>query len=204
MSSNLIALAMDFASYVIQKGFSDEIKNIILFGSVARGDAGDNSDIDLFVDVHKQNKNTIIKLNKCLSGFEESTKFLDYWSLIGVQNEIKLTIGELDKWKDLKPNIIANGILIYGKYKPEIRDGKHMTYFIWENIKPNSKRVLFNKQMFGYTHKSKFYDGLVQKYGGEKLGKGCIVVPLENSNIFHGLFKKHKVTVNIKKVLEYA
>lgn len=204
MRYELIAYAMDFASFLIQKlKEKDKINNIILFGSAARGEAGKSSDIDIFVDLVKENSRLEEDIQSCLDRFFDSVKYKDYWKLLGVKNEIKLMKGELDKWKSLKPSIIANGILLYGKYKPEIKDGKHMVFFVWENVRPNSKRVLFNKQLFGFKQGEKFYNGLIQKYNGERIGKGCILVPIDKSVIFHNHFKKYTVNVKIKKVLEY-
>lgn len=203
MKSKLIAYAIDFTSYLIQKTKNkDKIKNIILFGSVAREDAGPESDVDLFIDVLDEKKNGQ-EIRRIQENFIGSSKYRNYWKPLGIENEIKLTIGNLKKWEDLKPSIISNGIVLYGKFKPETNDGKHQTFFIWENIKPNSKRVLFNKQLIGYKQNKKFYPGFLQKYEGKRLGKGCIVVPLEHAKVFQNLFKKYKATVKIKKVLEY-
>ena len=94
--------------------------------------------------------------------------------------------------------LVSNGITLYGKFKSNIK-GKYKTLFVWENVKPNSKRVLFNKQMVGYKYENKFYSGLLQKYEGERLGKGCILVDLEYYIQFHELFKKYKIPVKIKK-----
>ena len=204
MRSKLISYAMDFASFLMQKTkFHDTIRNIILFGSVARGEAAVESDVDIFIDVIGENKKIEADIKKCLEDFLSSTKYNNYWKMLDVKNEIKLIVGELDSWKGLKSSIIANGITLYGKFKTNIKEGTHKTFFVWENVKPNSKRVLFNKQMFGYNQEKHFYTGLMQKYNGERLGKGCIIVPLEHSNIFHNLFKKNKITVKIKKILEY-
>lgn len=204
MKSRLIAYAMDFASFLIQKmSNKGSIGNIILFGSVAREEADKASDIDIFIDVVKENAELENEINSHLQNFLDSAKYRNYWKMLGIENEIKLTVGELGKWKELKPAIISNGMILYGKFKPAVKEGRHLAYFIWENIKPNSKRVLFNKQLLGYKQTKKFYQGLVQKYNGQKLGKGCIEVPLEHSNLFHGLFKKYKIPVKIKKVLEY-
>ncbi len=202
MKSKLIAYAMDFASFLIQKVQQEKIRNIILFGSVARGESDKESDIDLFVDLIDEDKTLINKINICLDEFIASSKVKNYWKLLGISNEIKLTIGNLDKWNELKPSVISNGIVLYGKYKSDIKGGKYQVFFIWENIKPNTKRVLFNKQLFGFNQNEKFYPGLINKYQGEKLGKGCIIVPLEHSNIFHSLFKKYKITVKINKVIK--
>ena len=205
MKYRLVSYAMDFASFLIQKiKEKEKIKNIILFGSVAREETEKTSDIDMFIDIVKESIKLENEINRCLKDFLDSTKYKNYWNMFDIKNEIKLTIGELYKWKDLKPSIIANGILLYGKFKPEVKEGKHKTFFIWENIKPNSKRVLFNKQLFGYKQRKKFYNGLIQKYNGERLGKGCIVVPLEHANVFHKLFQRYKITTKIKKVLDYG
>lgn len=204
MKSKLISYAMDFASFLIQKiKEKSEINQIILFGSVAREEAAKESDIDIFIDIIKENKNIENEIKVILEDFKLSTKYQNYWKPLGIKNEIKLIIGELGKWEELKPSIIANGIILYSKFKPQLTEGKHKAFFIWENVNPNSKRVLFNKQLFGHKQKNKFYQGLLQKYSGERMGKGCILVPLEHSNQFHNLFKKYRITVKIKKVLEY-
>src|SRR3989344_9060838 len=148
MNSNLISYALDFASFLMQNiSNKEKIRNIVLFGSVAREEADKESDIDIFIDIVKENKETENEIQKILNKFENSTKFKNYWKLLNIKNEIKLMIGELDKWTDLKQSIIANGVSLYGKFKLEIKDGKHKVFFIWENVKPNSKRVLFNKQL---------------------------------------------------------
>ena len=204
MKFELISYAIDFVSFLMQKiKERSEIRQIILFGSVAREESQISSDIDLFIDLIKENNNTENELKAILENFINSTKYKNYWKPLGIENEIKLTIGELEKWKELKSSMIANGIILYSKFKPQLIGGKHKTFFIWENVSPNSKRVLFNKQLFGYKQKEKFYKGLIQKYSGERMGKGCILVPLEHSTKFHNLFKKYKITVKIKKILEY-
>lgn len=204
MSSKLTAYAMDFSSFMIQKiKEKEKIRNVILFGSVSRDEADKESDIDLFVDLTREEPKIEKEILDILEKFLDSAKNKNYWGPLGINNEIKLTVGELDKWKELKPSIISNGILLYGKFKPEIKEGEYKTFFIWENVKPNSKRVLFNKQLFGYKQNKKFYQGIIQKYNAERIGKGCILVPAENTNIFHKLFKKYNIGVKIKKVLEY-
>lgn len=203
MKSKLAAYALDFASFLIQKIEKNEIKQIILFGSTAREEANKNSDVDIFIDVIKENKLLEDEIRKVLEDFMESAKYKNYWKPLGIENDISLTIGKLEKWGDLKSSIIANGIILYGKFKPEIIGGNHKTFFIWENVAPNSKRVLFNKQLLGYKQKGRFYEGLIQRYSGERMGKGCILAPLEHATEFHKLFKKYKISVKIKKVVEY-
>lgn len=204
MNSDLIAYAMDFASFLVQKTFAKEkIRNIILFGSVARGEADKASDIDIFIDVPKETTAFDEDIRKAAEAFRATTKYRSYWKPLGVENEIRPIAGQLRKWKELKPSIIANGIVMYGKFKPDVKEGTHLAFFIWENIKPNAHRVSFNKKLFGHRQGKKFYNGLLQEYGGERVGKGCIATPLENANIFQQLFRTYKVSVKIRKVLEY-
>lgn len=201
MRFKLTAYAMDFASFLIQKiSKKEKIKNIILFGSVARGESDESSDIDLFIDVTEEKMKR--EIESISESFILSSKYKNYWKLLGVKNEIKLTIGVLDDWTELKPSILANGTTLYGKFKTNI-EGDHKAFFIWENVKPNSKRVVFNKKLLGYSQSGKFYSGILQEYDGEKLGKGCILVPLEHSSEFHKLFKKHNISVKIKKIVDY-
>ena len=204
MKYKLLAYALDFVSFLVQKsGIQDEIKNIILYGSVARGEAGKESDIDIFVDVINDKKSIEKDIKKRYEEFRESVKYKQYWRMLDIQNEIKINIGDIKKWKELRSSVVANGIVLYGKYKSMLNQGEHKAIFVWENIKPNTKRVLFNKQFFGYKQNKKYYEGLLKKHQGERLGKGCIIVDLEHAAAVHNFFKKNKITVKIKKFIEY-
>ncbi len=205
MNSDLIAYAMDFSSFLVQKtATAEKIRNIILFGSVARGEAGKESDVDIFIDIAGKSHPSLEKsIRSSANAFKSSSKYRNYWKPLGIENEIQPTIGELNKWKELKPSIASNGILLYGKFKPELKEGTHRAFFIWENIKPNARRVSVNKKLFGHRQGGKFYNGLLQELNGERVGKGCIAVPLENATSFQQLFRKCKVSVKMRKVLEY-
>src|SRR3989338_1087609 len=199
MNPDLIAYAMAFSSFLIQKTSGEKIKNIILFGSVARGEAGKESDVDIFIDVVKRLPALENTIRGSADAFKSSSKYRNYWKPMGIENDIQLTIGQLQQWKELKPSIVSNGILLYGKFKPEVKEGAHRAFFIWENIKPNARRVSFNKKLFGHRQGKKFYSGMLQDYSGEKAGKGCIAVPLENAERFQQLFRTYKISVKIRK-----
>ena len=117
-SNSLKAFAVDFVSFLIQHLDSLEgIRNIILFGSIARGDFDKDSDIDIFIDT----KDKKITTDKIVSDFYQSQKYLKYWKLLGIENTINCKVGNLDKW-ELKRSIISNGIVLYGKYKAETKN----------------------------------------------------------------------------------
>ena len=178
--NKLLSYASDFTSFLLERA---DVNQIILFGSAARGEADSESDIDLFIEGKAD-------FEKVKEAFFKSKRYKDYWELKGIDNSINIISGSLDDWKDLKNSIISNGIVLYGKYKGMPNKGEHKVMFSWENIKPESKRVLLFKRLLGYTAEGKKYDGLVQKYKGEKISKGSIMAPLEHYLVFMNLFRK--------------
>ena len=198
-----IAYAEDFVSFLMESADISTIKTIILFGSVARGEADEESDIDIFIDVVKEDKKQEEKIHAIINEFYNSRKYIEYWKLKGVKNEFALKIGKLNEWKELKNSLISNGIVLYGKYAA-VPEGKHLTYFVWENIHPETKRILFSKRLLGYAQNGKKYVGLLEKFAGTKLGKGIIVVPSEHSTLFTAFFRENKITVKIRKTLDYS
>src|SRR3989339_2234231 len=122
MNYKLIAFAQDFCSYLLQNLGGEKIKQIILFGSVSRGEENKNSDIDLFIDVIEEKIESNILTIK--DEFYNSAKFKKYWSLLGIKNEINCTIGKLEKWGELKRSIGSNGIILFGKYKEKAEEGE--------------------------------------------------------------------------------
>ena len=199
----LIGYAMDFASFLIQNlKNTDKINSIILFGSVARNDEDKESDIDLFINTLNE-KNLEKEIKKLKEKFFDSLIFKNYWKLLGIKNEINIIVGDIEKWK-LKDSMLGNSIILYQKYLPKLEDGENITIFAWKNIKPNSKRVLLSKKIFGYNHYGKFYNGMLQKYNGKLLGSGVISIPTEHANLFIKLFRTFKISVKIIKVFKYT
>ncbi len=199
----LLAYAADFVSFLTERIDINNIKRIILFGSVARDEASNKSDIDLFIDIIGSQKSIEKEIKKIIEEFLKSSRYQNYWLLKDIKNEIKPIIGKLDEWEELKNSIISNGVMLYGKFEEMPKKAIHKTLLSWENIKPESKRVLLSKRMFGYKKNKKSYKGLVQNYNGERIGKGLIAVPSANTKIFLKLFRDMKITVKIKKILEY-
>jgi len=201
--NKLIAYSYDFVSFLSeQTKYLDKINSIILFGSVARGEAGKNSDVDIFINVILKNKKIENEIKDIKKKFYESIKFKKYWKLKNITNEINIIIGRINNWK-LKDSISGEAITLYEKYSQKIDKGKNKIIFSWENIKPNSKRVLFNKKIFGFKQKNKRYAGLLEIYNGEKLSKGTIMFDVKYSQEILKIFRKFKVKVKINKVLKY-
>ena len=175
----LLPYAMEFASFLMQN-ISDKanIRKIILYGSVARGDAGKDSDIDLFIDLFKASKQFERSIANVIKRFHESQHFREKWKLMGIENEIDCKAGRLDEWKDLKQSIIANGITLFGKYEGST-DGKSAVLITWGGLKPEWKRVELSKKLYGYTYRGDRFPGLLEDVKGTKLGANCILVPVD-------------------------
>src|SRR3989344_3593094 len=117
MNYKLIAYAEDFASFLLQtlNNETNKVKQIILFGSLARGEATKESDIDIFVDILDEKLE--LKIKDIIEKFYTSIKVKKYWGLLAINNEISCTIGKLEEWDNLKKSILANGIVLFGKYQ---------------------------------------------------------------------------------------
>lgn len=191
--NEFIAYAMDFSSYLISK--IKEIDKIILYGSVARGDFGEDSDIDLFIDTQKKTEK---KVNKVLENYYKTNKFKE-WKLKGIQNPLSIIIGDLNdnEWKNLKRAIINTGIILYGKYKSNVEKINYYTLFSFENIKPDKKRVAVFRKLFGFRMDKKRYSGLIERIKGIRTGKGTVIVPIEYVDKLKRYFQKKRVSVKL-------
>ena len=92
--NNLLDYAMSFASFLIDSNIGSKINTIIIFGSVARGDFADESDIDLFIDMEEKYE---AQTEKLLALFKES-RIQKIWEQKGLKNELSLKVGLLKKW----------------------------------------------------------------------------------------------------------
>ncbi|MEK6935295.1 MAG: nucleotidyltransferase domain-containing protein [Nanoarchaeota archaeon] len=194
--NEITAYAIDFVSYLISK--ESEINRVILHGSIARGDFNEESDIDLFIDVLKTDKKIEKKIDNILNQYYK-TKKIKEWELKGIKNTFSLIVGSLDntEWKDLKRSIMNTGIILYGKYKGEAEKIKQYTLFSFENIKPNAKRVAVFRKLFGFKLKNKIYPGIIEKYKGIQVGKGAVLIPIENTNALKLYFQGKRIPVKM-------
>ena len=200
MNYELIAYAQDFASFLLQnlQQEADKINQIILFGSVARGEAGKKSDVDLFVDVTDEKIER--KINQLRDSFYNSVKAKKYWTLLGIRNEINFSIGKLEEWEELKRSIIANGIILYGKYLGELKTIP-FTLFVITPSKVRKRNVMAWRRIYGYHQKigkkQYVHKGLVEEYKGNRLSTGVFIVPAEYTQKVALFLKKYKFTYKI-------
>lgn len=195
-----MAYAQDFVSYLLMEKYMEnyEVRNIILYGSVVRGDFTKNSDVDIFIDVDTdENLKDLVKTTT--TNFYGSLWFKK-WERLGIRNTISCLSGRLDEWKDLERSMISNGKVLYGNYRPETKTGKLVGLFYVESVKPESKRVFINRKLFGYKRYGKKYAGLVRRHDGEKVGRGCFLVPMEFTQQILQFFRQNKVKATVREI----
>ncbi len=191
--SDLIAYAMDFASYLIEN--VEKIDRIIIYGSTVRGDSDESSDIDLFIDTKFKLES---KVDSAISGFDRTERF-KRWKLKGIENSFSCIIGDLDndEWRDLKRAIMQYGIVLFGRFTAAAEKSYQYTLISFENVKPESARVLLHRKLFGFRTGTKQCPGLLQKYKGMRAGAGGIVVPSQYASEFQDYFKEKKIPFKI-------
>lgn len=191
MINKKIPYASAFIAFVLPK--LENIKDIILFGSVARNEDDEDSDIDLFFNVEnkKDEKKIEDKLKQETPRFYKS-KIAEPFILRGIKNEIKIHVGVLDEWK-LKRSIISDGIALYGKYKELPEKQKHLMLFILEPIKNITKRNKITRSLFGRKEKNYLKQGVLKEYNGKKISPSSFIVPIEYSKEIIKFFSSEKV-----------
>ena len=196
-NKELIAYASSFVSFVLPK---IKVNEIILFGSVARGDFGKESDIDLFFDVDNDNQEEEIKkvLDNELIKFFKS-KIAETWSLIGIKNGISIKVGKLNEWK-LKRSIISDGIVLYGKYKELPRGIEKFIYFNIKPIKNIAKRNKIIRILFGRKEENYSNEGVINKFKGSRLTPTSFLISSEYLKDIMDLLSKEKIDYSFFEV----
>ena|SRR3989344_338246 len=203
--AKIIAYIYDFLSMVFEeKKLIENINEIILFGSVAKGVYDKKSDIDLFFDVKNTKEIADIEenLRKILKSFE--IKADKTWALKKISFPINFIVGSLDDktWEKLRDEIISSGIILYGKYKEMPSGIKHnfLIYYSLENLERKDK-MKFIRGIFGYILKKdkKTYaqKGLLEKINGFKLASNIILLPSNEILKVKTFFKENKVKYKI-------
>ena len=201
----LKSYAIDFVSFLMQNlkdNEKEKIKSMILFGSVARGESGKESDVDIFIDVMNDEEKIEKETRRIIEDFFHSVKYTKYWKLLGIDNEFQVIVGKISEW-NLKDSMLGNSFILYQAYSPKLKDGDNKIILFWDAVPNNSKRVMLNKKISGYNHYGKLYKGILEIYNGKKIGSNVIIIPAEQLNLFLKEFHKFKIPVKIKRVFEY-
>jgi len=166
---------------------------IILFGSRAKGNYDEYSDYDLLVVF--ENDETMWKNRRKL--YENVGK-------LGLFTQV-LTRSMRELWEKTEPtflqSILKHGIILYLRYPLQapalLQNLKPMaivTYNLKGLIQKEKMKVIY--RLFG----KRTIKGIVQQGGGEKLGDGCFLIPVENLEEVVQILKRHNIKFDIKTV----
>lgn len=190
---NLIAYGQSFVSFLLPRIKEFPVEEIIVFGSAARGEADKESDVDIFMDIKDEKKATELEktVNRELKKFYRS-KFYEVWKRKGVENEIRVKVGNLDEW-ELRRSVISDGVVLYGGYKSMPSDAEHWVLVSLEPIKNITKRNRVMRELRGRKEKDYSSKGLVEKIDGDFLNPRVFVVPSSQTDKILDVLKKEKV-----------
>lgn len=199
----MIEYIYDFLAILFEKlKEKEKIRNVILFGSFARGNQRKDSDIDIFIDVEKKDKNYIEEIAKeSINEFELKSE--KTWRLKGITNPIVPIIDDLEaeQWRELKKEISNYGIALYRKYK-EKDENKVMIKYNINKLKQKDKMKII-RELFGYKVKQnkKIYEmkGIVEKIKAEKIDS-AVLADKENYKKVIEILKTKKVPYKIIKM----
>lgn len=194
----------NYASYFVAYLLSnlkdiENIERVILYGSAAREEAEKESDVDIFIEVKKKTITFEKDIKKIEKEFYQSREAALFKSK-GIGNEFSIKVGRLKEWKELYKSIASTGIVLYGPYEArELPSGvKHFIIIFWEKIEKN--RGSFLNKLYGFKVKNKHYAGLLTKFNGKKIGKSCIMLPIQYKKEIFKLIDKHKVKARALEV----
>jgi predicted nucleotidyltransferase len=167
----------------------------ILFGSRARGDYDEHSDLDVLV-VFESDEARRKNWDKLYEEVSKTGLFVQVLarSLRELQEKTEPTFLR---------EILKHGIFLREPTKlPAISRALKPMSIITYNLRnlthPNKQKVcyrLFGKRVKGYT-----YEGEVAKLGGARLGDGCILVPRKARGLITGILNEHGVKYRIIEV----
>jgi len=200
----ILAYVYDFLSMVFEDEIKGKIKEVILFGSAAKGTFDKKSDIDLFFNVKekKDEKEIEEKLRNILKSFEIKSE--KSWALKNIKLPISFITGSLEDktWKNLRDEIISSGILLYGSYKeiPENLNHNYLFYYSLSDLSRKNK-MKFIRRMFGYNLKkgNNNYkrEGFLKQIKGLKLGSNAILIPSNEIIKIKKIFNDFKINYKL-------
>ena len=187
----------NYASYFVSHLLNNlkninNIERIILYGSVAKDQDTKNSDIDLFIEIKDKTKKSEKEIKKIEKDFYQSRESALFKSK-EINNKFSIKIGKLKEWKELSRSIASTGIILYGPYETKELPTtiRHFIIIFFNKIGKN--RGSFLNKIYGVNINGKYYEGWISKINGKRLGKSCVMIPIEYKNDIFKLLKEYKV-----------
>jgi predicted nucleotidyltransferase len=205
MSEILEALRNAAFEFAIRVSKIRLVEQVILFGSVARGEADRRSDVDIVV---------ILDSLKPIAELEEARKVseiaLDVERDLGKPIQLIITNKNFEKLDEyFVKQILSEGIVLYGKSICIVHNKLKLAPFAVVNYileglsqteKMRVKRAIYGQTTHKKT-KNKIYttthEGMLKKAQGEKLGSGSIIVPKNNLHDIEETLKRLGVNYRV-------
>lgn len=171
----------------------DGVIGVVLFGSYSRGDYEEGSDIDLLV-IFRNKKRLKDHLRDIYKITSESNLFIQ---------AIGLTLKELMS-SPLLQCVLREGKIYYADedvkrvLTPMHRPYALVTYST-ANLCPKG-RVIYAQKLEGRGRGRYRYYGLIQELDGFKVGRGVLMVPLENLKTLTSCLEEKKIEYAVRYV----
>ncbi len=167
-----------------------ELMDIILFGSSVRGKI-EPKDIDIILISHEKN------IKKNLEVLQEFRNILK--NKISKEDTKIINIEELFESNLLaRQGILIEGIsLVYDRPLSNIMGFAGYSLFSYKlkNLN-NTEKTKFIYSLIGRNKK-----GIIKKLKGVQIGKGAVMIPIENSEVFKEFLEKWEIKYNMRKIL---
>lgn len=165
------------------------IDSIILFGSVARGEASKESDLDILVLGEEEAREEV----------SEITLDLEKEFDVSIELVLEDTLEDLENY--FLQQILREGIVLYGPPLIEFEELELKPYSIVSySLKKldHSEKMKLRRNLYGYSTKKKYKgktyesksEGLLKQIGGEKLGPSVLLVPANKLNLVKGRLER--------------
>ena len=168
------------------------VVGIALFGSYSRGDFDEGSDVDLLV-VFRSRETLREGLSRIYRTSARSDLFLQI---------ICLTLDET-KGSPLLDSVLREGKIYHGEDElrglPKERKPYALVTYSTANLSPK-KRTLVAQKLEGRAYHKYRYDGLIQKMGGYKVGRGVAIIPAGELRTLTEFLDKKKIQHTIRYV----
>ena len=157
----------------------DRVETVIAYGSVARGTAGDESDLDLLIVAPRRRHEALARELFLLAARHDVT--------VSPYLVDRTEIPSLDR--QFVESVARDGVALKGHgLDPTIRTldlRPHYLVTLRLDHLPQRKKVQLSRELYGYRtarrYKRRRYEshrqGLVDRVGARKLGRGTVLVP---------------------------
>jgi predicted nucleotidyltransferase len=163
------------------------VRCAVLYGSIARGDYGPNSDMDVFILVG--DRGAVAEVRESLASAE-------------FPRRVQPTVRTLEQIRNtdfgLLRNIFREGLVLFSRRVLDLPAAgllhlKPCAVFSFElGTMPQKEKARFNRLLYQSRKKGKS-DNVLDKAGGRRLGKGSVLIRADGTKHIEALFRKFKI-----------